>query len=86
MNSSVSMVLRPHNKVIFRQKTADFRGDPASLWHRKTYACRLICCGSVTCRKKCNNPQLAVEATQRNPTGVIRVQSFRISSRFALRG
>ena len=51
-----------------------------------TCACRLVCCGSVTFGKKCSDPQLAVEATQRNPIGVIRVQSLKISSRFALRG
>jgi hypothetical protein len=34
----------------------------------------LICCGSVTFRKKCDDPQLAVDATQRNPIRTIRVK------------
>jgi DNA-binding transcriptional regulator YiaG len=42
----------------------------------------LVCCGSVTFRKKRSDPQLAVEATQRNLIGAIRVQPLRISSRF----
>ena len=41
---------------------------------------RLVSCGFVTSRKKCSHPQLAVEATQRNLIGAMRVQSLRISS------
>jgi ribosome-binding protein aMBF1 (putative translation factor) len=36
-----------------------------------------MCCESVTSRKKCSDPQLAVEATQRNPIRAIRVLSLR---------
>jgi transcriptional regulator with XRE-family HTH domain len=45
-----------------------------------TYVPRLMCCEFITSRKKCSDPQLAVEETQRNLITAVRVQSFRIIS------
>jgi transposase len=52
-------------------------GDLLKLYiYGRLHTCvsRLVCCRFVTFRKKCSDPQLAVEATQRNPIGAIRVQ------------
>jgi DNA-binding transcriptional regulator YiaG len=40
-----------------------------------------MCCEFITSRKKCIDPQLAVEETQRNLITAVRVQSFRITGR-----
>jgi|ERR1700722_1219484 hypothetical protein len=44
-----------------------------------TCACSLMCCRFVTFRKRGSDPQLAVDTTQRNPIGAIRVQPLRIA-------
>ena len=64
-------------KVISRKIPGSW-GPPSE--SRRTYVRRLMCREFITSRKKCSDPQLAVEEPQRNLIKAMRVQSFRITS------